>query len=55
MEVMPLDWDSGFFGFKVARILPEELNHEQLQIILAGLTDNEVKLAYWSTNKHQMT
>lgn len=43
-----LDWDSGFFGFKVARILPERLQAAELQAVLAELERADVTLAYWA-------
>ncbi|UPU37641.1 GNAT family N-acetyltransferase [Geomonas paludis] len=43
-----LDWDSGFFGFKVARILPERLQGAELQAALVGLEQAGVTLAYWA-------
>ncbi|MBJ6749697.1 GNAT family N-acetyltransferase [Geomonas anaerohicana] len=43
-----LDWDTGFFGFKVARILPERLQSAQLQTALAELEREGVTLAYWA-------
>jgi dTDP-4-amino-4,6-dideoxy-D-galactose acyltransferase len=43
-----LDWDSSFFGFRVARINPKTLNATALKKIIEQLREHEVTLAYWS-------
>lgn len=45
-----LDWDSAFFGFKVARILPERLSPSQLAPVIAELRAHNVSLAYWAAD-----
>lgn len=45
-----LDWDSKFFGFKVARIIPERLEVSELRGILAELGQEGVSLAYWGSD-----
>jgi ribosomal protein S18 acetylase RimI-like enzyme len=45
-----LQWDSDFFGFTVARILPDRLHRDQLERILAYLKEDHVTLAYWASN-----
>ena len=43
-----LNWDSQFFGFKTARILPPILKQHDLEGILERMRTKQVKLAYWS-------
>lgn len=45
-----LEWDSNFFGFAVARIIPKKISCEQLQNILIDLKKINVKLVYWATD-----
>lgn len=45
-----LDWDSSFFGFTVARILPKRLGIRELQEILRSLLQENVSLAYWAAD-----
>jgi dTDP-4-amino-4,6-dideoxy-D-galactose acyltransferase len=45
-----LDWDTEFFGFKVARILPERLGSHRLKDTLLSIKQENVILAYWSTD-----
>ncbi len=49
MDVQHLDWDTQFFGFGTARILPSSLNANQLAQLLAELRGKETRLVYWST------
>jgi ribosomal protein S18 acetylase RimI-like enzyme len=49
MQYQVLEWDSRFFGVKVARITPSQLNTRQLSDILSELRGQQVKLAYWSS------
>lgn len=42
-----LDWDTQFFGFKVAQITRPSLDPEQLTMILNSLQEAGVRLAYW--------
>jgi len=42
-----LDWDSAFFGFKVARIIPPSLAADKLAGVLTQLRQQQVTLAYW--------
>jgi dTDP-4-amino-4,6-dideoxy-D-galactose acyltransferase len=48
-DFTPLQWDSAFFGFPVARILPTKANSDQLGRILSELR-HKVALAYWMTD-----
>ncbi len=43
-----LDWDSVFFGFTVARILPKKLEAQELKTLLGAMKDQGVRLAYWA-------
>ena len=43
-----LKWDSDFFGFKVAKILPKKINSTKLEKILCELKKRNVSLVYWS-------
>lgn len=45
-----LDWDSSFFGFRVARIQPKTLDIQLLSGILDQLREERVSLAYWATD-----
>ncbi len=46
-----LDWDTSFFGFKVARIVPNDLTTERLKLILGDLRKDGVRLAYWLSDR----
>ncbi len=43
-----LEWDSNFFGFGTARVLPAYLEKETLEKILKKLQTRGIRLAYWS-------
>jgi dTDP-4-amino-4,6-dideoxy-D-galactose acyltransferase len=45
-----LPWDSNFFGFNVARILPKHLGTPALKGILGALREANVSLAYWAAD-----
>lgn len=45
-----LDWDSTFFGFTVARILPQSLDFQKLNETLLSMRQENVTLAYWAAN-----
>ena len=45
-----LSWDSEFFGFIVARILPDKLDLKELKSILTDLKNRKASLAYWASN-----
>ena len=47
MKCEMLDWDSDFFGVKVARITEPVLTSEELTSILAELKHKRVELVYW--------
>lgn len=47
-EFQILPWDSGFFGFSVARILPQRLEGEELARILDRLRELSIRLVYWA-------
>lgn len=45
-----LAWDSSFFGFSTARIMPSRLGASELGSLLHELRQNNVKLAYWAAS-----
>jgi len=45
-----LPWDSEFFGFRVARIVPARLSEGELRDVLSLLGNEQVRLAYWSSD-----
>lgn len=45
-----LDWDSNFFGFRVAKIIPSQLNGPALDGVLEQLRSNRITLAYWASD-----
>lgn len=45
-----LKWDTEFFRFSVAKILPKKLDLTDLEKILKELKEKNVKLVYWATN-----
>jgi dTDP-4-amino-4,6-dideoxy-D-galactose acyltransferase len=45
-----LEWDTGFFGMTVARILPHRLIQEELERTIALLRKGGVSLAYWASD-----
>jgi dTDP-4-amino-4,6-dideoxy-D-galactose acyltransferase len=45
-----LDWDSDFFGFPVARVIPDRLDHDRLSDCVAQMKQNGVRLAYWASD-----
>jgi len=45
-----LQWDSDFFGFKIAKILPSNLKAVELENILESLKMQNVSLVYWATD-----
>lgn len=47
METRYLDWDSQFFGFKTARILPAALEQAELNRFLDNLRKQGTRLVYW--------
>lgn len=47
METRYLDWDSQFFGFKTARILPAALEQAELYRLLENLRKQGMRLVYW--------
>jgi ribosomal protein S18 acetylase RimI-like enzyme len=49
-EYAILGWDSNFFGFKVARIIPDTLDGESLAKILSQMKNDGIRLAYWPTD-----
>lgn len=48
MDVQLLDWDTQFFGFKTARLLPSMLERGQLEHALQNLRAQGTRLVYWS-------
>jgi dTDP-4-amino-4,6-dideoxy-D-galactose acyltransferase len=51
VPVTHLDWDTEFFGFKVARVDDPYLAATTLGPLLEELRSQEVKLVYWSSNQ----
>ena len=47
-----LKWDSDFFGFPVAKIKLQNISTDQLSYIIQNLKEENVSLAYWSTDKN---
>jgi len=45
-----LEWDSDFFGFTVARVVPARLDHDRLGVCLARMKQSGVRLAYWASD-----
>jgi dTDP-4-amino-4,6-dideoxy-D-galactose acyltransferase len=45
-----LEWDSAFFGFTVARILPPRMKGNDLAHTLAEMKADGVTLAYWASD-----
>ena len=45
-----LDWDSEFFGFTVAQILPAKLSVRELDQVISRMKKEKVTLAYWASN-----
>jgi dTDP-4-amino-4,6-dideoxy-D-galactose acyltransferase len=46
-----LKWDSDFFGFIVARLIPHRLTKSQLKYYLELLKDRNVALVYWACDQ----
>lgn len=51
MRYQILDWDSDFFGLKVARIVAPQLSTRELSETLSELRQQQVQLAYWPTDR----
>jgi dTDP-4-amino-4,6-dideoxy-D-galactose acyltransferase len=47
---VPLPWDTEFFGFKVARLVPGRFVVAELKLQLAQLWEQEVELVYWGSD-----
>jgi len=47
-----LEWDTDFFGFPVATILPPSLSTKGLTSILTELKEKNVSLAYWPSDSN---
>ena len=45
----PLEWDTNFFGFPVAQIIPPVLDRQTLASVLEELRELGFRLAYWQT------
>lgn len=45
-----LDWDSDFFEFRVAKIIPSQLNMRELNNVLEQLRSDCITLAYWASD-----
>lgn len=48
-----LDWDSAFFGYKVAKILASNLNQGALKNLLAKLNNLNIKLVYYFVDPNE--
>lgn len=48
-----LEWDTDFFGFRVARIVHTDLNEAELSDTLKVLRDNNYRLVYWRVPAEQ--
>jgi len=44
-----LDWDSAFFKFKVASVIPHSLNVVEIEEMTTQMKAEDVRLAYWKT------
>lgn len=51
MQYQILEWDSDFFGIKIARILNPSLTAQELSIILSRLKHQRVRLVYWPSDQ----
>lgn len=49
-----MNWDSSFFGFSTARVVPSQLEQEELEKILADLHREGVRLAYWAAQEEAL-
>jgi dTDP-4-amino-4,6-dideoxy-D-galactose acyltransferase len=49
MDYHILDWDTQFFGIRVAKIIPAIREWEQIREVLTQMGKNAVKLAYWAS------
>ena len=49
MDYQILDWDTNYFGFKTAKILPQRLNKAALVKVLKQMRKENIELAYWPT------
>lgn len=47
---MILEWDSAFFGMRVAQIMANEVHERKLAMILSSMTAAGVKVAYWGAD-----
>ncbi len=50
-----LEWDTDFFGFRVAQFTLSNLEIERLEAILFDMRHDGVKLAYWPSDSHCLT
>lgn len=50
MNYDALQWDSDFFGFKVAKLTSSQLTLETLEAHLAEMRRNGIKLVYWPSS-----
>jgi dTDP-4-amino-4,6-dideoxy-D-galactose acyltransferase len=49
-SVQLLDWDSDFFGFRVAKIIPPRLTRAEIVDVLEQLRSDRITLAYWASD-----
>lgn len=45
-----LEWDSNFFGFIVARVIPSKLNPKAIKSIINDLKQAKARLVYWAAD-----
>jgi hypothetical protein len=49
----PLPWDTVFFGFPTARIVPPALDEAGLRAALAAMAEAKTELAYWTVEPEE--
>lgn len=50
-----LNWDSNFFGYKIAKIVASNQNQDELKILLTKLYNSHIKLVYWFVDPNDKT
>lgn len=50
-----LNWDSNFFGYKIAKIVASNQNQGELKILLTKLYNAHIKLVYWFVDPNDKT
>ena len=49
-DVVPLLWDSEFFGFKIARLVPRRYGAAELRMHLEKQWEQGIRLVYWGSD-----